>query len=163
MGHGDGDLWQCELLVPACVDCGDWQLEQVTLQDKANNLVNVRIDNPLVRAVQLNIAGDNCDSNAPVMQGLVLNTNDLVVGREGATLTVTVTAFDDACGISGVSGQYGGPGAGSVSNAAAAHGRECGIAVIDGGCPCMFDSTATSGHKTRRVLFTATGHVPKQI
>ena len=51
--------------------------------------------------------------NAPVMQGLVLNTNDLVVGREGATLTVTVTAFDDACGISGVSGQYGGPGAGS--------------------------------------------------
>jgi len=112
-GHGEGDLWQCELLVPACIDCGDWQLEQVTLQDKANNLVNIRTDNPLVRAVQLNIAGDNCDSNAPVMQGLVLNTNDLVVGREGATLTVTVTAFDDACGISGISGQYGGPGTGS--------------------------------------------------
>jgi hypothetical protein len=112
-GHGGGDLWQCELLVPACVDCGDWQLEQVTLQDKANNLANVRTDNPLVRAVQLNIAGDNCDSNAPVMQGLVLSTNDLVIGREGATLTVTVTAFDDGCGISGISGQYGGPGAGS--------------------------------------------------
>ena len=111
--HGEGDLWQCELNVPTCVDCGDWQLEQVTLQDKANNLANFRTDNPLVRSVQLNIAGDTCDSNAPVMQALVLDTNDLVVSREGATLTVTVTAFDDACGISGVSGQYGGPGVGS--------------------------------------------------
>src|SRR5438034_10877505 len=33
-----------------------------------------------------------------------------------------------------------GPGAGSVSSAAAAYGRRCGIAVSDGGCPCMFDS-----------------------
>ena len=56
-----------------------------------------------------------------------------------------------------------GPGRGSVSNTAAAYGRERGIAVIDGGCPCMFDPTADSGHKAMRLLFTLTGNVPKRV
>ena len=56
-----------------------------------------------------------------------------------------------------------GPGAGSVSSSAAEYGRARGIAVIDGGCPCMFDSTADFGHKAMRVLLTATGHVPKHV
>jgi hypothetical protein len=38
-----------------------------------------------------------------------------------------------------------GPGAGSVSEAATAYGREHGVAVIDGGCPCMFGPTADPG------------------
>jgi predicted CoA-binding protein len=50
-----------------------------------------------------------------------------------------------------------GPGAGSVSEAAAAYGRQRGIAVIDGGCPCMFDPTADLGHRAMRVAFTLTG------
>ena len=54
-------------------------------------------------------------------------------------------------------------GAGSVSLAAAAYGRECGIAVIDGGCPCMFDPTADLGHKALRVVFTLNGHVPRDV
>src|SRR5512132_2937889 len=40
-----------------------------------------------------------------------------------------------------------GPGAGSVSPAAATFGRQRGISVIDGGCPCMFDPTADLGHR----------------
>jgi predicted CoA-binding protein len=56
-----------------------------------------------------------------------------------------------------------GPGAGSVSPAAAAFGREQGIAVIDGGCPCMFGPTADLGHKAMRVVFTLTGNVPKEV
>ena len=56
-----------------------------------------------------------------------------------------------------------GPGAGSVSEAAADYGRAHGIAVIDGGCPCMFDPTADFGHKAMRVVFTLTGNVPKQV
>src|ERR671911_2165235 len=43
-----------------------------------------------------------------------------------------------------------GPGAGSVSSAAAEYGRQQGITVIDGGCPCMFDPTADLGHKAMR-------------
>jgi uncharacterized protein len=56
-----------------------------------------------------------------------------------------------------------GPGGGSVSKAAAAYGRERGIAVIDGGCPCMFGPTADSGHKAMRLIFILTGNVPKRV
>ena len=38
-----------------------------------------------------------------------------------------------------------GPGAGSVSEAAAEYGRQHGIKVIAGGCPCMFDPTTDAG------------------
>jgi predicted CoA-binding protein len=56
-----------------------------------------------------------------------------------------------------------GPGAGSVSEAAANYGREQAIAVIDGGCPCMFGPTADFGHKTMRLVFTLTGNVPREV
>jgi uncharacterized protein len=54
-----------------------------------------------------------------------------------------------------------GPGAGSVSDAATAYGREQGITVIDGGCPCMFKPTDDFGHKVMRRIYA--GHVPKQV
>lgn len=56
-----------------------------------------------------------------------------------------------------------GPGAGSVSETAKAYGREHGITVIDGGCPCMFGPTADLGHKAMRFMFTLTGNVPKRV
>ncbi|HET7554139.1 MAG TPA: CoA-binding protein [Gaiellaceae bacterium] len=56
-----------------------------------------------------------------------------------------------------------GPGAGSVSKSAAEYGRQHGITVIDGGCPCMFGPTADGAHKAMRVVFTLTGHVPKEV
>ena len=56
-----------------------------------------------------------------------------------------------------------GPGAGSVSPAAAEYGREHGIAVIDGGCPCMFGPTADVGHKAMRLVFTLAGNVPREV
>ena len=54
-----------------------------------------------------------------------------------------------------------GPGAGSVSLEAADYGRQHGIRVIDGGCPCMFEPTADLGHRVMRIVFA--GHVPKQV
>jgi len=54
-----------------------------------------------------------------------------------------------------------GPGAGSVSAAAAGYGRAHGITVIDGGCPLMFGPTADLGHKIMRLVYA--GHVPKQV
>ena len=52
-------------------------------------------------------------------------------------------------------------GQGSVSEDATVYGREHGITVIDGGCPCMFDPTADFGHKVMRVVFR--GHMPKAV
>jgi len=54
-----------------------------------------------------------------------------------------------------------GPGAGSVSAAAAAYGRQNGITVIDGGCPLMFPPTSDFGHRLMRVVYA--GKVPKQV
>lgn len=56
-----------------------------------------------------------------------------------------------------------GPGAGSVSKAATEYGRDQGIAVIDGGCPCMFAPTADMGHRAMRVFLTMSGNVPKAV
>jgi len=56
-----------------------------------------------------------------------------------------------------------GPGAGSVSASAADYGREHGIAVIDGGCPCMFGETADRGHKVMRTILTLSGNVPRRV
>ena len=56
-----------------------------------------------------------------------------------------------------------GPGAGSVSPAAADYGRQHGIAVIDGGCPSMFGATADFGHKAMRVVFSLSGNVPREV
>jgi hypothetical protein len=56
-----------------------------------------------------------------------------------------------------------GPGAGSVSEAAADFGRQKGIHVIDGGCPCMFGPTADVGHKLMRLVFTLNGNVPRTV
>jgi predicted CoA-binding protein len=54
-----------------------------------------------------------------------------------------------------------GPGAGSVSETATQYGRQHGITVIDGGCPCMFAPTADFGHRLMRLVYA--GHVPKQV
>jgi predicted CoA-binding protein len=54
-----------------------------------------------------------------------------------------------------------GPGAGSVSEEATRYGRERGVTVIDGGCPCMFGPTADTGHKMMH--FFGVGHMPKQV
>ena len=56
-----------------------------------------------------------------------------------------------------------GPGRGSVSASAAEYGREHGVAVIDGGCPCMFGPTADAGHKAMRAAFTITHHIPRRV
>ena len=54
-----------------------------------------------------------------------------------------------------------GPGHGSVSETATAYGRDHGITVIDGGCPCMFGPTADPGHKVMRVALSR--RVPRQV
>jgi hypothetical protein len=97
------NMWQCDLTPPANADCGDWKLEQVQLQDKANNMTAIRTDNPIIAAVRLNITSDMCDNKQPVVQSVRLDTN--VVGIPG-TINVTIIASDEGSGISSISGQF---------------------------------------------------------
>ena len=56
-----------------------------------------------------------------------------------------------------------GPGAGSVSHTAGEYGRQHGMTVIEGGCPCMFGPAADPGHKAMRLMLTLTGNVPRRV
>ena len=62
---------------------------------------------------------------------------------------------------SGTSGCTG-PGP-AASRRRPPHRREHGIAVIDGGCPCMFGPTADPGHKAMRAVLTVTHNIPRQV
>lgn len=106
----DGNNWQCEVTPPKCLDCGNWQLEQIQMQDKANNMATVRIDNPVVGAVKLNVTGESCDSTPPALTSLTLDT-PAVSNAEVSTITLTAFVGDDQCGVSSVSGQAAGPAA----------------------------------------------------
>ncbi len=106
--EGSGGPWVCEVTTPACLDCGDWQLEQIQLQDNANNMTTVRGDDPAVKRVRLNITGEQCDSQAPVLEAAVLDQT-VVSNAEVSTITMTVTASDDVCGLASISGQAAGP------------------------------------------------------
>ena len=80
--------WECEVSVPACIDCGDWQLETVQLQDKANNMTTYRTDNAFVARVRVNITSDRCDSTPPTIQALVLDRN-VVSNVEESIINIT--------------------------------------------------------------------------
>jgi uncharacterized protein len=54
-------------------------------------------------------------------------------------------------------------GSGSVSEAAAAWGREHGMRVIEGGCPLMFEPAADPGHKLMRFVSTLAGKAPRRV
>lgn len=54
-------------------------------------------------------------------------------------------------------------GQGSLDPEAVAYGREQGTAVIDGGCPLMFDDKTDAGHKFLRFVCTMTGAVPRKV
>jgi uncharacterized protein len=53
--------------------------------------------------------------------------------------------------------------AGSVSEPAVRYGREHGLTVIDGGCPCMFAPASDPGHRLMKGVLTLTGKVPRKV
>lgn len=111
---GTNGMWECDISPPVCLDCGVWQLEQIQMQDKANNMTTARFDNPLVKSIQLDIAGESCDSQPPQMQSLTL-APPVVSNMDASVIDVMAIVTDDTCGVSSISGQAIGPtGAGSA-------------------------------------------------
>ena len=101
--QNDSNTWSCDIMPPGNVDCGDWQLEQIQLQDKANNMAAIRNDNGMIAAVKLNIISDACDSHPPVVESIALDNTRVVAPT---MINVTVQATDDASGVASVSGHF---------------------------------------------------------
>jgi uncharacterized protein len=104
------------------------------------------------------VEGDACYHD---LQSIPGGVDAVVIGTRPEIAEETMRQCADV-GIKQV-WMHRGPGAGSVSDAAAEYGRQHGITVIDGGCPLMFDPTADTGHKVMRLLFTMTGRVPRRV
>ena len=101
---GGGGAWECTLSPPACLDCGAWQLEQIQVQDKANNMATFRGDSQLVSGVTLDISGDKCDAGPPAIRSLTLDP-PIVSNTEGGVIHIAAVVSDDACGVASLSGQ----------------------------------------------------------
>jgi hypothetical protein len=109
---GANATWICPVAPPGCLDCGSWRLEQIQLQDKANNITTVRSSDQLVGSVMLDIIADVCDSSPPLLSALLLDP--LVVSNaEGGVIRVQATAHDHGCGVGSMSGFAAPAGAGS--------------------------------------------------
>ena len=104
------------------------------------------------------VEGDTCYHDLASVPGGV---DWVVIGTRPQTAEATMRECADL-GIKRV-WMHRGPGAGSVSPAPAEYGRQHGITVIEGGCPCMFNPTADPGHKAMRFVFTLTGNVPRRV
>lgn len=102
----DNDIWACELATPKKLDCGEWKVEQIQLQDKANNMGTER--GATVSGVRLQIMSEACDSTPPEMRSFVLDP--LTIGNSGKEIVhVTAVVTDDNSGVASVSGQAAGP------------------------------------------------------
>lgn len=106
---GSGGTWECPLTPPSCIDCGMWTLEQIQLQDKANNMVTFRGDNAIVKGVNVQISGDHCDATPPDLSSLTLDPPS-VSNVDGGVITVTAIINDEGCGVASLSGQSVPPG-----------------------------------------------------
>ena len=102
------------------------------------------------------VEGDPCYRDLKSIPGGV---GAVVIGTRPERAEATVRECAEL-GIKHVWMHHGAGGT-SVSAAATDYGRQHGITVIDGGCPCMFGPTADFGHKIMRVVLSS--HVPKQV
>jgi predicted CoA-binding protein len=112
-----------------------------------------------VFAVNPNASEVEGDHSYPDLKSIPGGVGAVVIGTRPETADETMRECAEL-GIKHV-WMHRGPGAGSVSRPATEYGRQRGITVIDGGCPCMFAPTADFGHKVMRFLYAS--HVPKQV
>jgi uncharacterized protein len=114
-----------------------------------------------VFAVNPNASSVEGDRSYPNLKSIPGGVDWVVIGTRPVTADTTMRECVDL-GIKHV-WMHRGPGAGSVSSSATEYGREHGITVIDGGCPCMYNPTADPGHKAMRFVLTLTGKVPRRV
>ncbi len=105
------------------------------------------------------VEGDPCYHDLKSIPGGV---DWVVIGTRPESADATVRECEEE-GITRVWMHQPPFGPGSVSQSAADYGRQHGMTVIQGGCPCMFDPTADPGHKVMRTIGRVTGKVPRRV
>lgn len=104
------------------------------------------------------VEGDVCYHDLRSIPGGV---DGVVIGTP-ASATAAVVREAHELGIHHV-WMHQGPAPGSVSPEAVEYCRANGMAVIPGGCPCMFGPTADGMHQVMRFVLQLTGGVPRGI
>ena len=134
-----------------------------TAKDHGSNVVYKRLRERGYQVFAVNPNADDVEGDRSYhdLRDIPGGVEAVVIGTRPETAEVTMRECAEL-GIAHV-WMHRGPGTGSYSPAAAAYGREHGIAVIDGGCPCMFGPTADLGHKAMRTVLTLTGNVPRKV
>lgn len=114
-----------------------------------------------VFAVNPNATEVEGDRSFPDLASIPARVDGVVIGTAPAHARATV----EECVELGIEHVWfhRGPGAGSLDPEAARYGRENGLAVIDGGCPCMFGPTADVGHRIMRPFLQLSRNVPRQV
>lgn len=105
------------------------------------------------------VEGDRCYHD---LKSIIGGVDWVVIGTRPESADATVRECEQL-GIRRVWMHQPPFGPGSISKSAANYGRNHGITVIEGGCPCMFDPTADPGHKAMRMIGRITGKVPQHV
>ena len=134
-----------------------------TAKGHGGNVVYQRLRERGYEVVPINpnadrVEGDPCYPN---LSAVPVPVDAVVIATSPAHAGATMRECADL-GIGQV-WMHRGPGPGSVSPTATQYGREHGITVIDGGCPCMFAPTADAGHRAIRGVMRLTGRLPSRV
>jgi predicted CoA-binding protein len=132
-----------------------------TPQDHGANVVYKRLRERGFEVFPINPNADQVEGDTAYadLKSVPGGVDAVVIATSPAHAETTVRECVDL-GIGRV-WMHRGPGAGSVSEEATRYGREHGVTVIDGGCPCMFGPTADTGHKVMH--FFGVGHMPRSV
>ncbi|MGD2101685.1 MAG: CoA-binding protein [Acidimicrobiia bacterium] len=134
-----------------------------TPENHGSNVVYKRLRERGYEVFAINPNADEVegDKTYPDLASIPGGVDAVVIGTRPETAVATMQECADL-GIGQV-WMHRAFGEGSVSDAATEAGRQKNITVIDGGCPCMFDPAADTGHKVMRAMLTITGKVPREV
>lgn len=132
-------------------------------QDHGSNNVYKRLRERGYEVFAVNPNADQVegDTSYPDLRSIPGGVGAVVIGTRPGRAEATMRECAEL-GIKHV-WMHQGPGGGSVSDTAAAYGRQQGISVIPGGCPLMFQPVSDGGHRAMRFVFSLTGAVPKEV
>jgi predicted CoA-binding protein len=133
-------------------------------KDHGSNVVYKRLRDRGYQVFAVNpnadeVEGDPCYHD---LKSVPAGMDWVVIGTRPETADATMRECVDL-GIKRVWMHAPAFGRGSVSVDATTYGRQHGVTVIDGGCPCMYAPTADPAHKVMLTLGKITHKVPKEV